>query len=88
MSEIEWATERMEKRPGNEKYPAMLEAIKEESLEKDHNNWGVLARMDNEPSARDLSSRLSRVHVEFEVVSRKEGNSTVVYARLREWVTA
>ena len=87
MGEIEWGDPATE-RPGNEKYPAMLEAIKESSLVGDHRNWGVLNRMSNEPSARDLASRLARVHKEFEVVSRKDGDETVVYARLKEGVKA
>ena len=87
MDEIEWG-DPSTARPGNEKYPAMLAAIKESSLLGDHREWGVLNRMSNEPSARDLASRLARVHTEFEVVSRKQGDTTIVYARLREEVTA
>ena len=87
MEEIEWG-DPSAATPGNEKYPAMLAAIKESSLVGDHREWGVLTRMPNEPSARDLSSRLARVHEEFEVVSRKEGDVTVVYARLKEGVKA
>ena len=83
MADIEWGSPSTE-RPGNEKYPAMLEDIKESSLVGDHREWGVLTRMPNEASARDLSSRLARVHRDFDVVSRKEGDVTVVYARLKE----
>ena len=87
MDEIEWG-DPVTERPGNEKYPAMLADIKATSLEDDHHRWGVLNRMSNEPSARDLASRLAKVHKEFEVVSRKQGDTTIVYARLREEVTA
>ncbi len=87
MDEIEWGDPSV-RRAGNEKYPAMLADIKESSLEDDHRQWGVLTRMSNEPSARDLSSRLGRVHKDFEIVSRKEGAFTTVFARLREEVTA
>ena len=87
MDEIEWGDPQTA-RPGNEKYPAMLADIKESSLIGDHRRWGVLTRMSNEPSARDLSSRPGRVHKDFEIVSRKEDDFTIVYARLREEVTA
>ena len=87
MDEIEWA-DPSTRRPGNEKYPAMLENIKAYTLDSGEHRWGVLNRMSNEPSARDLASRLARVHKEFEVVSRKDGDTTIVYARLREEVTA
>ena len=84
--DIEWGDPKTS-RPGNEKYPAMLANIKATSLEDDHRRWGVLNRMSNEPSARDLASRLGRVHEEFEVISRKEDDVTIVYARLKEGVT-
>ena len=87
MDEIEWG-DPSTARPGNEKYPAMLEAIKEYSLDSGENRWGVLNRMSNEPSARDLASRLARVHEEFEVISRITGDTTTVYAKLKEGVTA
>ena len=87
MDEIEWA-DPSTARPGNEKYPAMLADIKAYSLDSGDYRWGVLNHMTNEPSARDLASRLARVHKEFEVVSRKQGDTTIVYARLREEVTA
>ena len=87
MDEIEWG-DPSTARPGNEKYPAMLAAIKESSLLGDHREWGVLNRMSNEPSARDLASRLARVHKEFEVISRITGDTTTVYAKLKEGVTA
>ena len=85
--DIEWG-DPITARPGNEKYPAMLADIKEASLGGDHRSWGVLNRMSNEPSARDLASRLARVHEEFEVISRITGDTTTVYARLKEGVTA
>lgn len=86
MDEIEWG-DPSTTQPGNEKYPAMLASIKRSSLEDDHREWGILIRMPNEASARDLASRLGRVHDEFEVVSRKHSDSTIVYARLKEGVT-
>ena len=84
--DIEWG-DPITARPGNEKYPAMLADIKATSLEDDHRRWGVLNRMSNEPSARDLASRLARVHTDFDVVSRITGDTTTVYAKLKEGVT-
>ena len=87
MDELEWG-DTSTASTGNAKYPARLAAIKESSVLGDHREWCVLNRMSNEPSARDLASRLARVHPEFEVVSRITGDTTTVYARLKEGVTA
>ena len=85
--ELEWEDDA--KLPGNEKYPAMLAAIKDSSLVGDHRSWAVLNKMTNEGSARDLASRLARENPEFDVVSRKQDDgTTTVFARLKAEVDA
>lgn len=87
MTEIEWAEG--DKLPsGNEKYPPMLTAIKESSLDGDHRHWGVLESFTSDQTGRDLAYRLKAANPEFEFVSRKAGDEVTVYARLRKEVQA
>lgn len=84
--EIQWTEEEEVASAGNEKYPPVLQAIREVSLDNGTREWAVLNEMTNEPSARDLASRLGRSNPDFDIVSRKRGDVTVVYARLKEGV--
>lgn len=87
MSDIEFFDE---PRPGNEKYPAMLEAIKEMQLSDPakRDSWAWLNGFKSEGTARDLAHRLRGAHPEFEFIARKGQGETVVYARLKAEVTA
>ncbi len=86
MSDIEYVDD---PRPGNEKYPAMLEAIKADQLrfEGNRESWAWLNGFKSEGTARDLAHRLRGVHTEFEFIARKGLNETVVYARLKTGAT-
>ena len=84
---VQWANpEEDVESTGNEVYPPMLDAILEATLNGDVEvgAWGILGEFDNANSARDLASRLSKKHPKFEIVSRKRGETTTVFARVKE----
>jgi len=89
MSDIEWAEDgQLQKR--NMKYGPLLKTIKGEQLASSRHRgmWARIAEFANDASARDTAYRLVKAHDEFDFVSRKDGNVTAVYARLKEGVTA
>ena len=69
MSDIEFVDE---PRPGNEKYPAKLEAIKEMQLREPTKReaWAWLNGFKSEGTARDLAHRLRGVHPDFDFIAR------------------
>lgn len=87
MTDIKWLDEPPS--DGRSKYPAMLRAIKAEQLSNPdrRESWAYLTSFDVEMSARDLATRLSKTHDEFEFISRKGDISTSVFARLKDGVT-
>lgn len=87
MSDIEWASD---PKPRHHKYGPLLADIKSAQLGDDllREEWAKVAGFAVEPSARDLANRLGKEHDEFDFVSRKGDEETIVYARLKEGVSA
>jgi hypothetical protein len=82
MTEIEWEDELPR---GTTKYPQMLEAIKAAQLDQPETreSWAKLNDFLSEGTARDLAWRLGKRYGEFDIIARKDGERTYVYARLK-----
>jgi len=83
--DIQWEDEPFK---GTQKYPQMLKAIKKAQLEdpEARKRWAYLNDFASEATARDLAYRLGTKHDEFDFISRKDGETTNVYCRLKEGV--
>jgi len=76
--------------PGNSKYPALLARIKSGALARPEvrHKYAFVTSYKSEGTARDLAVRLSKSHEEFDIIARKSGDVTIVYAQLNPEVLA
>jgi hypothetical protein len=84
---IEWMDQPSD---GRERFPKLLAQIKAEQLASTRHRgmWAKLAEYAVEGSARDAANRLAKKHDEFDFITRKEDEVTVVYVQLKAEVTA